>query len=104
MGENCANLKDDIQEIKEDIKEIKADLSQHMARTAASEARLEVMEELVKNQLSRNNEIIDKVFDQSDKNQKALNKQLMISIGVFSAIAALVTALAAWISQGGPTP
>jgi hypothetical protein len=103
MGE-CEGLKGDITEMKQDIREIKEDLSIHMSRTAASEARLEVMEELVKGQLDRNNQIIDKVFEQSDKNQAALNRQLKLSIGVFAAISVLVSALAAWLNAGAPTP
>jgi hypothetical protein len=75
-----------------------------MSRTAASEARLEVMEELVKGQLERNNQVIDKVFEQSDKNQAAMNRQLKIVIGVVAAVSGLVTALASWISSGAPTP
>lgn len=92
-------VKEDISEIKTDIREIKLDVAEHIARTAASEARLEVMEDLVKGQLERNNQIVDKVFEQSDKNQAALNRQLKISIGVFAAVATLVTALAAWLTH-----
>lgn len=104
MADNTASLREDITEIKQDIKEIKVDLAAHMSRTAASEARLEVMEDLVKGQLERNNQIIDKVFEQSDKNQAALNRQLKLSLGLFAAIATLITAIGAWLNAGAPTP
>lgn len=104
MGENCASLREDITEIKADIKDIKADVAEHIRRTALSEGRLELMEDLVKGQLERNNEIIDKVFAQSATNQEALNRQLKLSLGLFAAIATLITAIGAWLNAGAPTP
>jgi len=61
-----------------------------------------ILKEDVAEQRTQTTDIIKMVFEQSDKNQAALNRQLKLSIGVFAAIAALVTALAAWISAGTP--
>jgi hypothetical protein len=61
-----------------------------------------ILKEDVAEQRTQTTDIIKMVFEQSDKNQAALNRQLKLSIGVFAAIAGLVTALAAWISAGTP--
>jgi hypothetical protein len=84
---------DDIAEIKQDIREIKSDLSEHMARTAAGEARLEVMEEFLKTAISSQQENFKAMIQAGKDSQLALNRQLKISLGVFAGLAALVTAL-----------
>jgi hypothetical protein len=85
-------------------------------RLAGIDARLEVYNKLLEHHIQRTDElqdfvasqqsnstaVLDKVIEQSNRNQEALNKQLKISVGIFAAIAALVTALAAWISAGTP--
>jgi hypothetical protein len=99
MADKCgtAEIKEDISEIKSDIKEIKEDLSQHMSRTAANEARLELMETFLQKQVETNNNTMQQFIEQSKQNSLALNKQLKLALGVFAALAALVTALAAWL-------
>ena len=92
-----SQIKEDISEIKSDIKEIKEDLSQHMSRTAANEARLELMETFLQKQVETNNMTMQQFIEQSKQNAVALNKQLKLALGIFAALAALVTALAAWL-------
>lgn len=89
-------MQEDIQEIKGDIKDIKVDLSEHMSRTAANEARIEMMEEFAKTALINQQANFNAMLKSNKDNQAALNRQLKIALGVFAAIAALVTALAAW--------
>jgi len=103
MGE-CVGLKDDITEMKQDIREIKLDLSQHMSRTAASEARLEVMESFVQKSLDVQQSNFKDMLQASKDNQAALNRQLKIALGLFAALSVLVGAFAAWVNAGAPTP
>jgi hypothetical protein len=88
-----------VREIKQDIKEIKNDLSQHMARTAASEARLEVMEDFVMKQTELSQKNFETMVNCNEKTLKQYNKQMKILLGVFAALATLVGALAAWINH-----
>jgi hypothetical protein len=95
MSDKCgtAELKEDITEIKADIRDIKEDLSVHMSRTAANEARLELMENFLQKQVETNNQTMQQFIEQSKENATALNKQLKIALGLFSALAILIAAL-----------
>jgi len=93
-----AYLKENISEIKEDIKEIKQDLNLHMQRTAANETRIEMMEEFVKTQATQQEKVLNIIVDQSEKARTDTMKVIKISLGIFGALATLVTALAAWLN------
>jgi hypothetical protein len=86
-------LKGDLTEIKGDIRAIKEDLANHMSRTAASEARLEVMETFLQKSMDIQQSNFKDMLLASEKNQNALNRQLKIALGVFAALAILVGAL-----------
>jgi polyhydroxyalkanoate synthesis regulator protein len=88
----CEN-KDTILEIKSDIHDIKENLAEHMSRTAANEARLELMENFLQKQVETNNQTMQQFIEQSKENSTALNKQLKIALGLFSALAVLIAAL-----------
>lgn len=88
-----AEIKEDISEIKSDIKEIKSDLSQHMSRTAANEARLELMETFLQKQVETNNSTMQQFIEQSKQSAVALNKQLKLALGLFTAISVLIGVL-----------
>jgi polyhydroxyalkanoate synthesis regulator protein len=89
----ACDSKSDIQEMKMDIRDIKENLSEHMARTAANEARLELMESYFQKQAEVNNQTMQQFIEQSKQNAAALNRQLKFALGLFSAIAILVGAL-----------
>jgi hypothetical protein len=91
-------MQEDIHEIKEDIREIKDDLAEHMARSAACEARQDMLEDFAKQAMSNQQENFKLMLASNEKNQAALNKQLKIALGVFAALASLVTAAAAWLA------
>jgi hypothetical protein len=95
MADKCgtAEIKEDISEIKSDIKEIKEDLSQHMSRTAANEARLELMENFLQKQVETNNQTMQQFIEQSKQSAVALNKQLKLALGIFAALSILVGTL-----------
>jgi|688.fasta_scaffold1172353_2 hypothetical protein len=92
----CEN-KDSILEIKSDIKDIKENLSEHMARTAANEARLELMEKYVMEQSKENQTLVkqmgQQLISQVDKQASQSNKQLKLTLGLFTALAVLIGAL-----------
>ena len=90
---------DDIAEIKQDIREIKNDLSVHMARTAAGEARLEVMEDFLKVALANQQENFKLMLDSNDRSMLQYSRQLKVALGVFAGLAGLVTALVAFLQQ-----
>lgn len=86
-----------IDDIKEDIGEIKGDLREHMSRTAANEARIEIMEDFAKTALQTQQENFKAMLQSNKDNQAALNRQLKIALGLFAALAALVTAFSAFM-------
>jgi hypothetical protein len=86
-----------MKEIKEDIKLIKQDLSVHMARTAASEARIEIMEQEVKESKNHRDAVLQIIVKQAEKARVDQLKTIKFTLGIFAAIAALVTALASWL-------
>lgn len=88
----CEN-KEAILEIKSDIRDIKENLAEHMSRTAANEARLDLMENYFQKQAEVNNQTMQQFIEQSKQNATALNRQLKFALGLFSAIAILVGAL-----------
>ncbi len=91
-------LKEDISEIKGDIRSIKEDLNQHMSRTAASEARLEVMETFIQKSMEIQQSNFKDMLQSSKDNQAALNRQLKIALGIFAALAVLVGALVPFVN------
>lgn len=90
---NC----DGLQDVREQLSNIDGKLEVYNKLLEHHIRRTDQMEDFVKEQQSNNNKIIDKIIEQSNKNQAALNRQLKLSLGVFAALAALVTALAAWL-------
>lgn len=86
-----------LQDVKEHLSNIDGKLDVYNQLLEHHIRRTDQMEDFVKEQQNNNNKIIDKIIAQSNVNQTALNKQLKISIGVFAALAALVTALASWL-------
>jgi hypothetical protein len=99
MSDKCgtAEIKEDIAEIKGDIKEIKVDLSNHMSRTSANEARLELMENFIIAQSKENQALVkqmgQQLISQVDKQSTQSNKQLKLTLGLFTALAVLIGAL-----------
>ena len=94
MSENCIcdKIKDDVVEIKVDLKEVRVDLNAHMSRSAASEARLDIMEDFVKQANEQSQKNFDAMLLSNRDNQEALNKQIKLLLGVFTGMAALVGA------------
>ena len=90
---NC----DGLQDVKEHLSNIDGKLEVYNKLLEHHIMRTDELQDFVRDQSVNNTAIIDKIIAQSNANQAALNKQLKISIGVFTAIAALVTALAAWL-------
>ena len=95
-------IKNDIKEIKADLNEVKLDLREHMTRTKASEKRIEIMEKSVDQQRDHNEKIVDLILKSGDKQAMRLNQQLKIALGVFAALATLVTALAYLFGRSNP--
>ena len=93
MSEELNHVREDIGEIKSDIKEIKTNLSEHMSRTAASEARLDLMETFIKGQTTQNNETMDRFITMAEKNAIAQSRLIKTTLGIFAALAILVGAL-----------
>jgi septal ring factor EnvC (AmiA/AmiB activator) len=98
-------MQDDIQEIKEDTRAIKADIdaikedvAEHIARTAALEARQGMFEQFLGKLVDSQQKNFESIVMANEKNQSAMNRQLKISLGVFAALSALVSGLAAWLS------
>lgn len=99
MTTELINMREDIRDIKADIGDIKTDLSEHMARTAASEARLEIMEAFVQKSLDCQQQNFSAMLQSSKDHQNALNKQLKIALGVVISLATLVAALVPFINS-----
>jgi septal ring factor EnvC (AmiA/AmiB activator) len=87
-----------LQGVKEHLANIDGKLEAYNKLLDHHIRRTDQMEDFVKEQQSNNNKIIDKIITQSNVNQASLNKQLKISLGIFAALAVLVSALAAWLS------
>jgi hypothetical protein len=87
-----------LQDVKEHLSNIDGKLEVYNKLLDHHIRRTDQMEDFVKEQQSNNNRIIDKIILQSNVNQASLNKQLKISLGIFAALAVLVSALAAWLS------
>ncbi len=108
IKENISDIKEDIAEIKMDIKvdlkDVKQDLKDHMSRTAANEnqvsvleAQLAVLKDFVKSAMDNQQKNFDAMLKSNASNQAALNKQLKIAMGILAGVAAIITALAAWL-------
>jgi hypothetical protein len=95
---DCKNC-DAVVEVKERLASVDAKLEVYNQLLEHHIKRTDELQDFVSNQQSSNMAILDKVIAQSDKNQAALNRQLKITIGIFTAIAALITALAAWMGS-----
>jgi hypothetical protein len=89
----------ELSDLKQDIRDIKENLSQHMARTAASEARLEIMEDFTRSAMDNAQKNFTAMLESNEKNQNAMNRQLKIALGVFAALSTFVGALAAWFAN-----
>ena len=96
--------------VASDIVEIRRDLAEHIRRTAANEQRIKIMEAHVKGSKEHVQTGFDALLESQDKTLETLvkmqreerksgSKNLQISIGIFAAVATLVTALAAWLSN-----
>lgn len=94
------DVKEALGEIKEDIKEIKQDINEHIRRTAAAEARIDMMEEFVKAQAASQEKVLNIIVQQAEKARIDQGNIIKITLGIFTAIAALVSALAAWFKLG----
>jgi hypothetical protein len=92
-------IEEKLDEVKEDIGEIKGDLREHMSRTLANEKRIELIEDITTKALDNSQKNLEAILRANKDNQVALNKQLKLALGVFAGLAALVSALAAWISH-----
>ena len=87
-----------LQDVKEHLAKIDGKLEVYNQLLEHHIQRTDQMEDFVRDQQKNNNKIIDKIIEQSNANQIALNKQLKIALGIFAALAALVTAFAAWLT------
>ena len=87
-----------LQDVKEHLAKIDGKLEVYNQLLDHHIKRTDQMEDFVRDQQKNNNKIIDKIIEQSNTNQAALNKQLRIALGIFAALAALVTAFAAWLA------
>ena len=92
---NIEKISADVVEIKQDIREIKDDVREHMSRTAANEARIEIMEEFVKASSVQAQDNFKAMLQSNKDNQDALNKQIKLLLGVFTGMAALAGAFVA---------
>jgi DNA anti-recombination protein RmuC len=92
-------IEEKLDEVRDDISEIKGDLREHMSRTLANEKRIELIEDITTKALDNSQKNLEAILRANKDNQNALNKQLKIALGVFAGLAALVSALAAWISH-----
>jgi hypothetical protein len=59
------------------------------------------LREFVKESSDRNDKFLELTIKQSEQARKDQMRLIKISLGIFGAVAALVTALAAWLSSGG---
>lgn len=100
QADKIESIKEDTQEIKADMKDVKADLAEHMARTAKNETRIEMMENFVMKQADNQQENFKMMMEQNQNTLAKFNRQAVIMITIFTGISGLITALAAWLSNG----
>jgi hypothetical protein len=74
------------------VDKMQSNLEEHMRRSAASEARIEIMETFVTKSMDNQQENFNALIQVNKDTQSSLNRQLKISLGVFAGLAALVTA------------
>lgn len=86
-------IKSDIREIKTDINDMKLNLAEHMSRTAASEARLDLMEGFIRGQTTQSNETMDRFITMAEKHALAQARLIKSTLGIFAAISILVGVL-----------
>jgi hypothetical protein len=89
---------DGLQDVKEHLSNIDGKLEIYNQLLEHHIKRTDQMEDFVRDQQENNNKIVDKIIEQSNANQAALNNQLKIALVIFAALAVLVTALAAWLA------
>jgi hypothetical protein len=92
QADKIESIKEDTTEIKSDMKEIKQDLANHMARTTANETRIEMMEDFVKVQTENQQKNFELMLKANQETLKQFNRQQKVLLGIFAALAALVTA------------
>ncbi len=92
-------IQQDLKEIREDISEIKQDLREHMTRTKHNETRIEFMENFAQKALEAQQENFKDMLKSNKSHQDAQNRQLKIVIGIFAALATLVTAVGTWVAR-----
>jgi hypothetical protein len=90
---NC----DGLQEVKERLASIDGKLEVYNQLLEVHIEATKVLKDDVANQRSNTNDIIKLVFEESEKNRNAMNRQLKIALGVFAALAVLVGALVPFI-------
>ncbi len=99
MSEGCQTkpvlerLSTDVAEMKVDMKEIRVDLNLHMSRSAAAEARQDIIEDFVKQAMDSSQSNFQAMLQSNKENQEALNKQLKLALGAITAITAFFTAV-----------
>lgn len=98
-------IKEDVAEIKADIKDIKKDVNEHIRRTDLAEQsvahvqqRIESMEDFMKTTMTTQQENFKLMLEANDKAMARLNSQLKIALGVFAALATLVSAYASFFN------
>jgi hypothetical protein len=94
---NCEGLQD----VKEKLASIDGKLEVYNKLLEVHIEATNILKEDVAEQRTQTTDIIKMVFEQSEKNQNALNRQLKISVGIFAGIATIITALAAWLNYTG---
>ena len=94
---NCEGLQD----VKERLASIDGKLEVYNRLLEVHIEATNILKEDVAEQRTQTTDIIKLVFEQSEKNQNALNRQLKISVGIFAGIATIITALAAWLNYAG---
>jgi len=86
---NC----DGLQEVRERLASIDGKLEVYNKLLEVHIEATNILKDDVANQRSNTNDIIKLVFEESEKNRNAMNRQLKIALGVFAALAILVGAL-----------
>jgi len=95
QADKIESIKEDTVEIKDDIREIKTNLSEHMARTAANEARLELMENFVRGNIENQQKNFELMLKANKETLTQFNRQQKVLLGIFAALAILVSAFLA---------
>jgi hypothetical protein len=94
---NCEGLQD----VKERLASIDGKLEVYNKLLEVHIEATNLLKDDVAEQRTQTTDIIKLVFEQSEKNQNALNRQLKISVGIFAGVATIITALAAWLNYAG---